>query len=259
MESGRKRTREQADQQTSALDLARIRAAEYERLRPERERQEAQRQLELEALYPGYESGDTGNSEWAYRRDTQRFMVAWVGDRPRWPGWLPEAGRLPSAWAIPKSRRSPEQYSEGRAEWLLRRQRGEERCEAGRVRKRARQEDPQGPEALAARRPIIRALDVLREREERQELELGRTRTASKGGATQSQQEASQDEGDAAPVTKGAKRKRTAATKREQKKKQATEALAWDSPERPASRPLLTQEGECPPEAYKPADPMDVG
>ena len=26
-----------------------------------------------------------------------------------------------------------------------------------------------------------------------------------------------------------------------------------------ASRPLLTQEGECPTEAYKPADPMDVG
>ena len=111
MEIGRKRAREQADQQTSALDLARFRAAEYERLRPERERQEAQRQLELEALYPGYESGDTGNSEWAYNRDTQRFMLAWVGDRPRWPGWLPEA-----AWAIPKSRRSPEQYSEGRAE-----------------------------------------------------------------------------------------------------------------------------------------------
>ena len=54
---------------------------------------------------------------------------------------------------------------------------------------------PQGPEALAARRPIIRALDVLREREERQELVLGRTRAASKGGASQSQQEASQDEG----------------------------------------------------------------
>ena len=104
---------------------------------------------------------------------------------------------------------------------------------------------------MAARRPIVRAMDVLRKREERQELELGRTRTASKGGATQSQQEASQHEGDAAPVIKG--------VKREQRKKQATEALAWDSPERPASRPLLTQEGECPPEAYKPADPMDVG
>ena len=48
--------------------------------------------------------------------------------------------------------------------------------------KRARQEDPQGPEALAARHPIIRALDVLREREERQELELGRTRAASQWG-----------------------------------------------------------------------------
>ena len=220
----------------------------------QRERQEAQRQLELEALYPGYESGDTGNSEWAYNRDTQRFMLAWVGDRPRWPGWLPEAAR-----AVPKSRRSQEQYSEGRAEWLLRRQQGEERSEAGRARNRARQQDPQGPEALAARRPFIRAWDVLREREERQELELGRTRKTSKGEATQSQQEANQTEGDAAPVTKGVKRKGTAATKREQRKKQATEALAWDSPERPASRPLLTQEGECPPEAYKPADPMDVG
>ena len=28
---------------------------------------------------------------------------------------------------------------------------------------------------------------------------------------------------------------------------------------RDAGRPLLTQEGECLPEAYKPADPMDVG
>ena len=70
-------------------------------------------------------------------------------------------------------------------------------------------------EASAARRPIIRALDVLREREERQELELGRTHMASKGGATQSQREASQDEGYVAPVT---------------------EALAWDSPERPKKR-----------------------
>ena len=153
--------------------------------------------------------------------------MAWVGDRPRWPGWLPEA-----AGAIPRGRRLPEQYSEDRAQWLLLRHRGEERSEAGRARKRARQEDSQGPEALAARRPIVRALDVLREREERQELA---TRTASKGGATQSQQGASQDEGDAAPVIKGVKRKGTAATKREQRKKQATEALAWDLPERPAS------------------------
>ena len=109
-----------------------------------------------------------------------------------------------------------------------------------------------------AKRPIVLVLDVLREREERQELELGRMRTASKGGATQSQQEACQDEGHGAPVTKGVRRKRTAATKREQRKKQAR-ALAWDSPERSASRPLLTQEGECPPEAYKPAVTMDVG
>ena len=129
--------------------------AVYERLRPERKRQEAQRQQDLEALYPGYESGDIGNSEWAYNRDTQRFMIAWVGDRPRWPGWLPEA-----AGAIPRSKRSPEQYSEGRAEWLLLRQQGQERSEAGRAWKRARQEDTQGPEALAAKRPIMRALDA---------------------------------------------------------------------------------------------------
>ena len=146
-------------------------------------------------------------------------MVAWVGDRPRWPGWLPKA-----AGAIPRSRRSSEQYSEGRADKVLLRQQGAGRGEAGRARKRARQEDSQGPEAMAARRPIIRALDVLREREERQKLELGRPRTASKGGATQSQQEASQDEGHVAPVTKGVKRKR-AAIKRDQRKKQAT----WDS------------------------------
>ena len=77
-------------------------------------------------------------------------------------------------------------------------------------------------------------MDVLREREERLELELGRTRAASQSGATQSQQEASQEEGYVAPRTKGVKREGTAATKREQRKKQATEALAWDSPERPA-------------------------
>ena len=82
-----------------------------------------------------------------------------------------------------------------------------------------------------SKRPIVRALAVLREREERQELELGRTRTASKDGATQSQQEDNQDEGHVASVTKGVRRKRTAATEREQRKKQATEALAWDSPE----------------------------
>ena len=39
---------------------------------------------------------------------------------------------------------------------------------------------------MAARRPISRALDVLEEQEERQELALGRT--ASKGGVIQSQQ-----------------------------------------------------------------------
>ena len=70
----------------------------------------------------------------------------------------------------------------------LLRQQGAERGEAYRARKRTRQEDSQGPEAMAARRPVVRALGVLREREERQELKLGRTRMASKGGASQSQQ-----------------------------------------------------------------------
>ena len=78
------------------------------------------------------------------------------------------------------------------------------------------------------------------------------------GGAIQSQQEASQDEGYVAPMTKGVKRKKTAATKRDQRKKQATKALAWDSPERPASQPLLTQEVECPRKVYKPANPKYV-
>ena len=44
------------------------------------------RQQDLEALYPGWGSGDTDNSEWAFKRDTQRFMVAWVAERPHWPG-----------------------------------------------------------------------------------------------------------------------------------------------------------------------------
>ena len=71
---------------------------------------------------------------------------------------------------------------------------------AERGRKGAEASGTVGPEALAARRPIIRTLDVLRRREERQELTLVPSRTASRGGATKSQQEASQDEGYAAPV-----------------------------------------------------------
>ena len=88
MESGRRGTPDlAAPKRTSDLELALNILAEYERLRPERERQEAQRQRDLEARYPGYEPGDTGNTvQWAYNRDTQRFMIAWVGDRPRWPG-----------------------------------------------------------------------------------------------------------------------------------------------------------------------------
>ena len=67
MESGRRGTPDlAAPKRTSDLELALNRFAEYERLRPERERQEAQRQQDPEALYPGYESGDTGNSEWGY-------------------------------------------------------------------------------------------------------------------------------------------------------------------------------------------------
>ena len=54
---------------------------------------------------------------------------------------------------------------------------------------------------MAARRSIRRAMGVLREWEERQDLELGRT--ASKVGATQSQQENTRNEGHAAPVAKG--------------------------------------------------------
>ena len=105
-----------------------------------------------------------------------------------------------------------------------------------------------------------RALDVLKEQEECQELALGRTRSASKGGASLSQQEDAKNKGQVAPETKGVKRKRSAATtNQQQRKKQATEALAWDSPVRPASRPLLTRDGESPPDAYEPADPMDVG
>ena len=126
--------------------------------------------------------------------------ASWVGDRLRWQGWLPEA-----AGAIPRSRRSPKQFSEGRAEWLLLQQQEAEWGEAGRTRKRAWLGDSQGP-AMAAKRSIVRALDVLREREGRQKLELGRTRTASKGGATQSQQEppeASQGDGHDAPWQRG--------------------------------------------------------
>ena len=125
LKSGKKGASDQAASvQPSDLDLARIRAVEYERLRPEGERQEAQRQQDLEAHDPG----DTGNSEWAYRRDTQRFMVAWVGDRPRWPRWLPEAAGL-------------YQGAEGRRNSTVRAKRSgyfvgsEERSEAKRSRK----------------------------------------------------------------------------------------------------------------------------
>ena len=117
------------------LDLAQIRASEHERLRPKREQQKA--------LYPDYESGDTGDSEWRYRRDTQRFMVVWVGDRPRWLDWLPAA-----AGAIPQSRMSRTPATPGHGgDYLGRTARsGEARSEAGRksAGKRARQEDPSG-------------------------------------------------------------------------------------------------------------------
>ena len=44
-------------------------------------------------------------------------------------------------------------HSEDRADWLLLRQQGAERGEAGRAWKKARQEDSQGPEAITANAP----------------------------------------------------------------------------------------------------------
>ena len=55
-------------------------------------------------------------------------------------------------------------------------------------------------------------------------------------------------------MTKGVKWTRSAVTtKRKQRKKQAMEALACESPD------LLTQDGESPRDLYEPTDPMDVG
>ena len=79
---------------------------------------------------------------------------------------------------------SVEHHSAGRARWLLPRQNGQERCEVGRERKRARQKDPSRAAALAARHPFGRALDILKEQEERRALKLGRPRTASRDGVT---------------------------------------------------------------------------
>ena len=57
-------------------------------------------------------------------------------------------------------------YSEGRTRWLLPRENGETRSEDGRERKGARQEDPTGAEARAARHSYGRELDILKEQEE---------------------------------------------------------------------------------------------
>ena len=76
---------------------------------------------------------------------------------------------------------------------------------------------------MAARRPYPRALDILKEQEERRELELGRTRTGSRGIEVWSQREDTMYEGRATQETK---RARSASSRREKRKKQAMEALA---------------------------------
>ena len=148
-------------------------------------------------------------------------------------------------------------YSEGRVRWLLPRVNGEAMSEAGRERKRARQEDPTGAEAMAARHPYGRELDILKEQEEGRR-SLWDAHALHRG--TGSQQGDIQDGCEAASMTKGIKRSRSEApSKQELQKEQATEALSWESPEWSASWPLLIQNGESPPEAYEPADPTDVG
>ena len=61
---------------------------------------------------------------------------------------------------------SANRHSKGRARWLLARENGVARTETGREWKRARQEGPTGAEAIAARRPYGRALDILKEQED---------------------------------------------------------------------------------------------
>ena len=98
-------------------------------------------------------------------------------------------------------------------------------------------------------------LDVLREREERQKLELGRTRARGIKGRSY-------------PVTegqsgRGARRTDDQGGQVEEDSSYQAESVEEAGDGGPsvgfASRPLLTQEGECPPEAYKPAAPMDLG
>lgn len=61
---------------------------------------------------------------------------------------------------------SSERYSDGRLRWLQPRENDELRSETGSERKRARQKDPSRAEAMAARRPYGRALDILKEQED---------------------------------------------------------------------------------------------
>ena len=92
-----------------------------------------------------------------------------------------------------------------------------------------------------------RALDILKE-QERRALELGRTRTASRKGV-EKLQEGDTGRGVVCTGDQGGQASGIGIYH------QATEALALELP----GRPLLTQDGKSPLEAYEPADPMDVG
>ena len=80
-------------------------------------------------------------------------------------------------------------------------------------------------------------MGVLREWEERQDLELGRT--ASKVGATQSQQENTRNEGHAAPVAKGGQAEENGSYQA-----RAAEEAGDGGPSEGFARALLTQAGE---------------
>ena len=108
-------------------------------------------------------------------------MVAWVDEKPRWPGWMQAAVE-----ALPRSRMLTERYCEGRVLVLLPRENGEAR--RSRPKKRAQEENPKEAEASAARRPYIWALDALKDQEQRWSLTFGRMRTVSRAGVVQCQQ-----------------------------------------------------------------------
>ena len=116
------------------LDLAQIMASEHERLRPKRERQEA--------LYPNYESGDTGDSEWAYRRDTLQWSRGWETDHAGLIGCQQQREPYPEVEC--RERQLPQGTVATTSTERL--DPGEARSEAGRksAGKRARQEDPSG-------------------------------------------------------------------------------------------------------------------